>query len=121
MALPAKNHSTLQTDWPVVVSEEVSGSSLEVAVLHTTSNETLGELKMPAELFYDRATIALKAPELQTAGPVVVPGQPSSPSLEIVVIHTQPKETLGALKIAAELASGLAHVRLLAVQVVPYP
>ena len=37
------------------------------------------------------------------------------------MIHTEPKETLSALRTAAELASGLAPVRLLAVQVVPYP
>jgi hypothetical protein len=42
-------------------------------------------------------------------------------SLEIVVLHTKPKETFGALKMASELASGLAPVRLLAIQVVPYP
>jgi hypothetical protein len=42
-------------------------------------------------------------------------------SLEVVVLHTKPKETLGALKMASELARGLAPVRLLAIQTVPYP
>jgi hypothetical protein len=53
--------------------------------------------------------------------PAVVAEPVSTPSLEIVVLHTNPKETLGALKMAAELASGLAPVRLLAIQTVPYP
>lgn len=68
MAIPLKNHPALQTDWPAVVSDQASGSSLE-----------------------------------------------------IVVLHTKAKETLGALKMAAELACGLAPVRLLAIQAVPYP
>lgn len=68
MAVPLKTQSTLQTDRPGAVSKEVSGSSLEV-----------------------------------------------------VVLHTEPKETLRALKMAADLAHGLAPIRLLAVQVVPYP
>ncbi len=48
-------------------------------------------------------------------------GQVLSSSLEIVVLHTEGKETVGALKMAADLASGLAPVRLLAIQQVPYP
>ena len=101
-----KNHPLLET-------AQVADSSLDVAVLH--AKETRGEFKMPAELTYDRV------PVLETAGPNVVPGQTSNASLEIVVIHTKPSETLSALRMAAELASGLAPVRLLAVQVVPYP
>jgi len=103
-----KNHPLLET-------AQVSKSSLDVAVLHAQARETRGELKMLAELTYDRA------PVLETAGPNVNPGQTSNASLEIVVIHTKPSETLSALRMAAELASGLAPVRLLAVQVVPYP
>ena len=68
MAIPLKNHPAPQTVWPAAVHEQVSGSSLE-----------------------------------------------------IVVLHTKAKETLGALKMASELASGLAPIRLLAIQVVPYP
>ena len=68
----------------------------------------------------DGASIGL-APVPRTDWPVAAPGQTSSASLEIVVLHTEPEETLSALKMAAELASGLARVRLLAVQVVPYP
>ena len=41
--------------------------------------------------------------------------------LEIVVLHTKEAATVSALKMAAEFASGLAPVRLLAIQVVPYP
>jgi hypothetical protein len=47
--------------------------------------------------------------------------QVSNSSLEIVVLHTASKETLGALKMAADLAYGLAPVRLIAIQEVPYP
>jgi hypothetical protein len=53
--------------------------------------------------------------------PALETGQVSKSSLEVVVLHTAHKETLGALKMAAELASDLAPVRLLAIQVVPYP
>lgn len=103
-----KNHPWFEAD-------QVSHSSLGVAVLHMQVKETRGEFKMPAELTYERG------PVLETAGPDVIPGQTSNASLEIVVIHTKPSETLSALRMAAELASGLAPVRLLAVQVVPYP
>jgi len=48
-------------------------------------------------------------------------GLVSKSNLEVVVLYTAPQETLGALKKASELASGLAAVKLLAVQVVPYP
>jgi hypothetical protein len=58
-----------------------------------------------------------KRPALQTDRPAAV----SDSSLEIVVLHTKAKETLRALKMAGELACGLAPIRLLAVQVVPYP
>jgi hypothetical protein len=61
------------------------------------------------------------AAESQTAGLGADRRQTSQASLEIVVVHTKPRETFSALKMAAELASGLAPVRLLAVQVVPYP
>jgi hypothetical protein len=63
----------------------------------------------------------LKSPLAPQTDWPVVSHQTSNPSLEIVVIYTQPRETLHALKMAAELASGLAPVRLLAAQVVPYP
>ncbi len=53
--------------------------------------------------------------------PVPEIGQVSNSSLEIVVLHTTAKETAGALKMAADLASGLAPVRLVALQEVPYP
>ncbi|HVP00415.1 MAG TPA: hypothetical protein VMT15_20225 [Bryobacteraceae bacterium] len=43
-------------------------------------------------------------------------------SLEVVVLHTTIPETLAALKTAARLADGLsARIRLLVLQVVPYP
>jgi hypothetical protein len=43
-------------------------------------------------------------------------------SLEVVVIHTTVTETLQALKAAAQLAHGLsARIRLLVLEVVPYP
>ena len=48
-------------------------------------------------------------------------GQVSGSRLEIVVLHTEAKETVGALKMAADLACGLAPVRLVAIQQVPYP
>jgi membrane-associated phospholipid phosphatase len=42
--------------------------------------------------------------------------------MEIVVLHTTIAETLQALKTAAQLASGLsARIRLLVLEVVPYP
>jgi hypothetical protein len=45
-----------------------------------------------------------------------------SGSLEVVVLHTNTKATLWTLKTAAELAAGLAaHIRLLVLEVVPYP
>ena len=53
--------------------------------------------------------------------PALEAGQVSKSSLEIVVLHTKQKETASALKMAADLASGLAPVRLLAIQQVPRP
>jgi hypothetical protein len=53
--------------------------------------------------------------------PALETGQVTTSRLEVVVLHTGPKETVGALKMAADLACGLAPVRLLAVQQVPYP
>jgi hypothetical protein len=51
-----------------------------------------------------------------TAGPI------AEGSLEVVVLHTTIEGTLGSLKRAAELASGLsASIRLLVLTVVPYP
>ena len=45
-----------------------------------------------------------------------------SGSLEVVVLHTNTKTTLRNLRTAAELAAGLAaHIRLLVLEVVPYP
>jgi hypothetical protein len=45
-----------------------------------------------------------------------------SGSLEVVVLHTNTKTTLRSLRTAAELAAGLAaRIRLLVLQVVPYP
>lgn len=42
--------------------------------------------------------------------------------LEVVVLHTSTKATLQNLRTAAELAAGLAaHIRLLVLEVVPYP
>jgi hypothetical protein len=42
--------------------------------------------------------------------------------MEVVVLHTSVKETLEALKTAAKLADGLsARIRLLVLEVVPYP
>lgn len=55
------------------------------------------------------------------ARPAVVAEPVSNSKLEIVVLHTEAAATVSALKMAAELASGLAPVRLLAIQVVPYP
>jgi len=43
-------------------------------------------------------------------------------TMEIVVLHTKVAETLAALKTAAQLAQGLsARIRLLVLEVVPYP
>jgi hypothetical protein len=43
-------------------------------------------------------------------------------SLEVVVLHTTTKATLRSLRTAAELAAGLAaRIRLLVLEVVPYP
>ena len=43
-------------------------------------------------------------------------------SLEVVVLHTTTEGTLQALRTASRLAEGLAaHIRLLVLQVVPYP
>ena len=53
--------------------------------------------------------------------PALETGQVFNSSLEIVVLHTAAKETVDALKMAADLASGLAPVRLVAIQEVPYP
>jgi len=55
------------------------------------------------------------------AWPAVVAEPVSKSKLEIVVLHTNEAATVSALKMAAELASGLAPVRLLAIQAVPYP
>jgi hypothetical protein len=45
-----------------------------------------------------------------------------SNSLEVVVLHTTTKATLRSLRTAAELAAGLgARIRLLVLEVVPYP
>jgi hypothetical protein len=104
MGVPIKNNSALQADAPAVAREQTANASLETG----------------AKLEYDGAPVGL-APVPQTDWPVAVAGQTSNASLEIVVLHTEPEETLSALRMAAELASGLARVRLLAVQVVPYP
>jgi hypothetical protein len=53
--------------------------------------------------------------------PVLELAPVSNSSLEIVVLHTASKETVRALKMAADFASGLAPVRLMAIQQVPYP
>ena len=53
--------------------------------------------------------------------PALEIGHVSNSTLEIVVLHTASKETVRALKMAADLASGLAPVRLVAIQEVPYP
>ena len=58
---------------------------------------------------------------LKPAWPAVVAEPASKSKLEIVVLHTEAAATVSALKMAAELASGLAPVRLLAIQVVPFP
>jgi hypothetical protein len=58
---------------------------------------------------------------LKSSWPAVVAEPLSISKLEIVVLHTNVATTVSALKTAAELALGLAPVRLLAVQVVPYP
>jgi hypothetical protein len=43
-------------------------------------------------------------------------------SLEVIVLHTTIRETLQALRTGAQLANGLAaHIRLLVLEVVPYP
>jgi len=44
----------------------------------------------------------------------------SNSQFEVVVLHTGEAATINALKVAAEFASGLAPLRLLAIQV-PYP
>ncbi len=108
MTVSRTNHSAAQTDWAAACSKQV-----DIAVLPTEPKETLGEIKMAPEWSV--------APEWQTAEPGANAGQTSNSSLEIVVLHTSPTQTLSALKMAAELASGLAPVRLLVVQVVPYP
>jgi hypothetical protein len=61
------------------------------------------------------------AAPFKSAWPAVVAEPVSISKLEIVVLHTEEVKTVNALKMAAELASGLAPVRLLAIQVVPYP
>jgi hypothetical protein len=54
--------------------------------------------------------------------PVSRPGSDSACSLEVVVLHTDTKGTLEALKAAASLAGGLnERIRLLVPQIVPYP
>jgi hypothetical protein len=53
--------------------------------------------------------------------PAVETGHVFHSRLEIVVLHTASKETVRALKMAADLASGLAPVRLIAIHEVPYP
>src|SRR5450631_3341773 len=55
------------------------------------------------------------------ARPAVVAEPAFISKLEIVVLHTEAEATVSALKMAAELASGLAPIRLLAIQVIPYP
>lgn len=46
----------------------------------------------------------------------------AGPSLEVIVVHTDTAATLQALRAAASLAKGLAaRIRLLVLQVVPYP
>jgi len=57
----------------------------------------------------------------RSAWAAVVAEPVSNSKLEIVVLHTEAAATVSALKMAAELASGLAPVRLLAIQAVPYP
>jgi hypothetical protein len=54
-------------------------------------------------------------------GPIPAREQSPASALEIVVLHTTTKGTLRALGVAADLAKGLARIRLLVVQVVPYP
>jgi hypothetical protein len=59
--------------------------------------------------------IARRAPDAPSAGC-------NDSSLEVVVLHTTTQATLRSLKTAAELAAGLAaHIRLLVLEVVPYP
>ena len=53
--------------------------------------------------------------------PALEIGHVSHLRLEIVVLHTASKETVSALKMAGDLAFGLAPVRLMAIQQVPYP
>src|SRR5579863_5143267 len=54
--------------------------------------------------------------------PIPPPAKQPDSSLEIVVLHTTVKGTLRALQAAARLAKGLgAQIRLLVLQVVPYP
>ena len=66
MAIPLKNHPALQTDWPAAVSEQISNSSLEIVVLHTKAKETLGALKMAAELASGFAPVRLLPADLLT-------------------------------------------------------
>jgi hypothetical protein len=54
-------------------------------------------------------------------GPIPAREQSQRSALEIVVLHTTTKGTLRALGVAENLAKGLARIRLLVVQVVPYP
>jgi hypothetical protein len=60
---------------------------------------------------------------LGTSRPSVsLPSSDSGCCLEVVVLHTDTKRTLEALKAAANLAQGLtARIRLVVPQVVPYP
>ncbi len=65
--------------------------------------------------------MAVQQPLVGLASPSVAPGAENG-SLEVVVLHTTTKATLQSLRTAAELAAGLAaRIRLLVLEVVPYP
>jgi hypothetical protein len=77
-------------------------------------------LRHPGYLEYGSAEMMLQSSAPSFARPATA--SPGESSLEVVVVHTTTKATLQNLKTAAELAAGLgAHIRLLVLEVVPYP
>lgn len=108
MAVPIKNKLVLKSDWTSVVADQICFSPSR-------------PVTMPVQLADGPRPVWPAAPTLQPVWPVEVVDQASNASLEIVVLHTNPKETPGALKMAGTLANDLAPIRLLVAQTVPYP
>lgn len=67
------------------------------------------------------ATKTEAAERLINGQPAVLPASQSSAPLEVCILHTREKQTREAFRIANVLARGLARMRLLVLQVVPYP